>query len=104
MMQMLAASAGSGGLVSPQKGIATAAPTTAVAAPSSTAEADSGPVVLGYDSPCQRAVIRDQKDMMHRTEQALTAAVAQLKGQLWQWLGQERQWSPAWNRMIEELD
>jgi hypothetical protein len=42
--------------------------------------------------------------MVYRTEQALTAAVAQLKGQLWQWLGQERQWSPAWNRMIEELD
>jgi hypothetical protein len=67
-------------------------------------EAESAPAVVGYDSPCQRAVIRAQKAMMYRTEQALTAAVAQLKGQLWQWLGQERQWSPAWNRMIEELD
>jgi hypothetical protein len=87
-----------------QKGVATTTTSTAAPPPSQAVPSDVPTVVVGYDTPCQRAVIRAQKATMYRTEQALTAAVAQLKQQLWQWLGQERQWAPAWGRMIEELD
>lgn len=86
-----------------QKGSTTAA-ATAMATPSQTVEPDSGRVVLGYDTPCHRAVIRTYKATMYRTEQALAAAVAQLKQQLMQWLGQERHWIPAWIRMFDKLD
>eukprot|EP00878_Enallax_costatus_P045710 GHUV01055167.1.p2 GENE.GHUV01055167.1~~GHUV01055167.1.p2 ORF type:complete len:218 (+),score=80.96 GHUV01055167.1:2744-3397(+) len=63
-----------------------------------------GAAVAGYDTPCQRAIIRSQKDARQRTEQSLTAAVSGLKLQVYHWVRQEQLWSSAWATMIEELD
>lgn len=63
-----------------------------------------GTSVTGYDTPCQRAVVRAQKESLRRPEQSLATAVGGLKQQLYQWVRQEQLWGSAWARMIEELD
>lgn len=64
----------------------------------------SGTLVTGYDTPCQRAVIQAQQACLCRLERALTAAVSELKQQLYQWVRQEQLWQSAWAQMVEELD
>lgn len=88
---------------SPQKGLAGTPPLTAppVAGPP---DCEVGPLVVGFDTPCQRAIIRAHKAEMHGADRVLSGAVAELKQQLYQWVGQEKQWSSAWGRMIDELD